>query len=321
MRRAKTRRNIHSQKYLWLMMVDTPIPISDISDPEQIRVKLLASGKEVHAPMSAVASAAIHGMAAKTTPVDADEFPLADSAASFAAKKVTWANIKATLKTYFDTLYQPLASTLTSWAAITRASGFDTFVATPSSANLRSLLTDETGTGAAVFAGAPTITGVAVFSGIPSMTGGALTFPATQVASSGANDLDDYEEGTFTPAFSATGATFAYGTQAGVYTKTGRDVSIDMTISLAAAGNTLSANALSITGLPFTAGGTAGVFPVRWFGTTGTFVLILARTSGATLLIEGLAAAATASAGVTACNQLLHATNQSTFRITGTYPV
>lgn len=40
---------------------------------------------------------------------------------------------------------------LTSWAGVTRASGFDTFAATPSSANLRLLLTDETGTGAAYF--------------------------------------------------------------------------------------------------------------------------------------------------------------------------
>ncbi len=42
---------------------------------------------------------------AKTTPVDADLVPLVDSAASNFLKYVTWANIKATLKTYFDTLY------------------------------------------------------------------------------------------------------------------------------------------------------------------------------------------------------------------------
>ena len=42
---------------------------------------------------------------------------------------------------------------LASWAGVTRASGFDTFVATPSSANLRALLTDETGTGPALFQG------------------------------------------------------------------------------------------------------------------------------------------------------------------------
>jgi hypothetical protein len=54
--------------------------------------------------------------------------------------------------------YQPLDSDLTSWAGVTRASGFDTFAATPSSANLRSLVTDETGSGGAlVFATGPTI--------------------------------------------------------------------------------------------------------------------------------------------------------------------
>mgnify|MGYP000452782853 CR=1 FL=1 len=37
--------------------------------------------------------------------------------------------------------YQPLDADLTSWAAVTRASGFDTFVATPSGANFASLLT------------------------------------------------------------------------------------------------------------------------------------------------------------------------------------
>lgn len=41
----------------------------------------------------------------KTTPVDADLIPLSDSVASFGLKKLSWANLKATLKTYFDTLY------------------------------------------------------------------------------------------------------------------------------------------------------------------------------------------------------------------------
>lgn len=46
-----------------------------------------------------------------------------------------------------------LNANLTSWSVIARASGFDAFVATPSSANLRALLTDEAGTGAAYFVG------------------------------------------------------------------------------------------------------------------------------------------------------------------------
>lgn len=46
-----------------------------------------------------------HAATSKVTPVDADEIPLVDSEASNALKKLTWANLKATLKTYFDTLF------------------------------------------------------------------------------------------------------------------------------------------------------------------------------------------------------------------------
>lgn len=52
-----------------------------------------------------VVEGATNAAAAKTTPVDADILPLGDSAASFGLKKLSWLNIKATLKTYFDTLY------------------------------------------------------------------------------------------------------------------------------------------------------------------------------------------------------------------------
>lgn len=52
-----------------------------------------------------VIAPATHAASTKTTPVDADEFPIADSAASFALKNVNWGNIKATAKTYFDGLY------------------------------------------------------------------------------------------------------------------------------------------------------------------------------------------------------------------------
>lgn len=48
---------------------------------------------------------------------------------------------------------QAYSAALASWAGVTRASGFDTFVATPSSANLRALLSDEAGTGVAYFVG------------------------------------------------------------------------------------------------------------------------------------------------------------------------
>ena len=59
-----------------------------------------------------------HAALSKTTPVDADEIPISDSAATFGLKKLTWANLKATLKTYLDALYQPLDSDLTAIAAL-----------------------------------------------------------------------------------------------------------------------------------------------------------------------------------------------------------
>lgn len=54
-----------------------------------------------------------HASSSKPTPVDADEVPLVDSAASNVLKKLTWANVKATLKTYFDTLYVALNGPIT----------------------------------------------------------------------------------------------------------------------------------------------------------------------------------------------------------------
>lgn len=49
--------------------------------------------------------AQLHAASSKTPPVDADELALADSAASFALKKLTWANLKAAMKTYFESLF------------------------------------------------------------------------------------------------------------------------------------------------------------------------------------------------------------------------
>lgn len=45
------------------------------------------------------------GLTSKTTPIDADSLPIVDSAASNVLKQVTWANVKATLLTYFNALF------------------------------------------------------------------------------------------------------------------------------------------------------------------------------------------------------------------------
>jgi hypothetical protein len=89
--------------------------------------------------------------------------------------------------------------------------------------------------------------------GSTSVDGTGITFPATQNASSDANTLDDYEEGTWTPTFTSSTVTFSYGTQVGAYTKIGNVVFVMFRISLNALPTGTLTNAMSVSGLPFTA--------------------------------------------------------------------
>ena len=79
----------------------------------------------------------------------------------------------------------------------------------------------------------------------------AMTTPA-DAAGMTAETLTDYEEGTFTPIYVSSGASFSYATQWGAYTKIGRMVYFDIyLISNSASGGT-AGNAVYIGGLPFT---------------------------------------------------------------------
>lgn len=60
-----------------------------------------ATGATGAAGGAADVAAVTHAATSKATPVDADELPVVDSAASNGLKKLTWANLKATLATYF----------------------------------------------------------------------------------------------------------------------------------------------------------------------------------------------------------------------------
>jgi hypothetical protein len=70
----------------------------------------------------------------------------------------------------------------------------------------------------------------------PSGSGSGITFPATQSASSDANTLDDYEEGTYTPAIqgTSTNPTVTYSIQKGQYTKVGNRVFISFDVAWSA---------------------------------------------------------------------------------------
>ena len=84
-----------------------------------------------------------------------------------------------------------------------------------------------------------------------------ITFPATQVALSDVNTLDDYEEGTFTPTISFTTAgdlSVSYGAQTGLYTKIGRMVFITFNITATPTFTTASGS-LTISTAPFASTG------------------------------------------------------------------
>jgi hypothetical protein len=89
----------------------------------------------------------------------------------------------------------------------------------------------------------------------PSTSGSGITFPATQSASSDANTLDDYEEGTFSPTIvgTSTAGTATYNARVASYTKIGRFVQFEIYMYYS---NGTGTGDLRISNLPFTANGT-----------------------------------------------------------------
>jgi hypothetical protein len=166
---------------------------------------------------------------------------------------------------------------------------------------------------------------------ILSTSGKGIDFSATASGSGTMTSelLADYEEGTWTPAFTfATPGTLAltYNLQSGSYTKIGRLVTVIFRVSFAAGGiikGTASGN-LSITGLPFTVG-SSNVYQYVDLGssitdiTTGSFALITA--TGTSIVFETMSTSGTRiqrdSAGLTAAS--FAASNAGFITISGTF--
>ena len=142
--------------------------------------------------------------------------------------------------------------------------------------------------------------------------GGQITFPATQNASAGANVLDDYEEGTWTPGISFGGGTtgLTYTSRTGTYTKIGRLVIAHYYLSLNSNGS--SSGAALLTGLPFafpaaTADDVSGMggAVLQWVGM---------GQSMAYMCVSGVEGATTAGFyGITTANVTLLALTETTF--------
>jgi hypothetical protein len=99
-----------------------------------------------------------------------------------------------------------------------------------------------------------------------------IVFPATQVPSAGANTLDDYEEGTWTPVLTIGtpgDLSVAYTTQSGTYRKVGGLLFITGNIRTSTWTHTTASGTVNVTGLPFTSTATyQHNFTTLWQGIT-----------------------------------------------------
>lgn len=148
------------------------------------------------------------------------------------------------------------------------------------------------------------------------LSGGQLVFPAVQNASAGANTLDDYEEGTYTPTFRANGsaAGVTYSTQTGIYTKTGRQV--DFASQIILTNNGSGAGTVDQAGQPFNPVTTNwAVVMVPNAGFAGLTGAVCARVVAGANTVELSQMAATGRAVLTDAE----ITNTGNFSIAGTY--
>ena len=110
--------------------------------------------------------------------------------------------------------------------------------------------------------------------GLLTLPYGQIKFPAAQNASSDANTLDDYEEGTFTAAISSGSGTISTNSATGHYTKIGNQVSVRGYLNVS--GVSSPSGTVSITGLPFVSN---GVY-------LAASIYLVGLTSGATTSVQ-----------------------------------
>jgi len=119
--------------------------------------------------------------------------------------------------------------------------------------------------------------GIGLGTAVPS-SGIGIAFHATQSASSDANTLDDYEEGTWTPTYTLDSGSVSSVTSSGSYVKIGKQVTLTLSITF---GSSSSGAISNITGYPFTAANTAqqAVGAIREDAVTGLMWQLRATTN------------------------------------------
>lgn len=203
---------------------DTNVQLGALADKQLLQYdSALGYWKNVASTATGIVAAETHASASKTTPVDADEIPLADRAASFALKRLTWANLKATLATWINGNLIP--------------------------ASFTSIVSSTT---------AKVATTLGVGNATPSASGSGISFPATQAASTDANTLDDYEEGSWTPGQGSGLTVIGAYTSTGSYTKIGNLVTVVGQLN-GATSLAIASGGLLVSGLPFSTGAAPAV--------------------------------------------------------------
>jgi hypothetical protein len=114
---------------------------------------------------------------------------------------------------------------------------------------------------------------------------GGITFPATQVAKSDANTLDDYEEGTWTPNQGAGLTVVGAFASSAVYTKVGRLVTVSAKFS-GATSIAVTAGGILCTNLPFTVGTLTGMGSIA-NGNPNQFSCVFVNTGSTNAFASG----------------------------------
>jgi len=128
-------------------------------------------------------------------------------------------------------------------------------------------------------------TTIGVGAATASASGAGISFPATQSASTDANTLDDYEEGSWTPSVTSLGGTITtVGAVSGKYTKIGRVVVVNYDVAVTTQGT--GASAIQIAGLPFANGDIVSISCGREVNATGYITSGVLATSGTTISVR-----------------------------------
>lgn len=257
----------------------------------------------------------IHSASGKTTPIDTDEFALADSATSpsWTLKKVTWANVKATLKTHLDGFYAlkgantDITSLQSSTTVTTQSPGDNsTKIASTAYADAiaalkisNSLLTTR---GDIITRGASAPQRLALGAAKTVLRSDGTDALFAQLAMA---DLSDYSPVTsWTPALSFGGAAvgLTYSSRSGSYVKIGNFIYAIFDIRLSAKGS--STGNAAISGLPVNIATINGQGIITYYSGMATIsgAFMLSGSVGGTILDQVNIGGASAVAAATHSN-------------------